>query len=108
MITYTKVGESYSKDDIDNAILRTSWETFRISDLPFMQGEAIKAVVSQCNIPLKGIKRMDLHNVISKDGEQHGFFALDVIYANGRAQIYIADSGYEVVIVASNFEPFKN
>jgi len=106
MRTYTKVGENYAKEDIDRAIDRVNFEPFRTSELPFMQGEAIKQVISQCNIPLKGIIQMDLHNIINVGGEEHGFYALDVNYKNGNAKVYITDSGCETVVVASDFKAF--
>jgi len=104
MLTFTEVGkkDGYTQEEIQEAISRTNWETFRTKELPFLQGEAIKGVISQCNIPIKGILRMDLHNVIKGT---HGFYSLDVKYANGQAQVYIADDGCAVRVVASNFEP---
>ena len=64
------------------------------------QGEAIKAVISQCNVPLSKISRMALHNVIKGT---HGFYGLDVKYKNGQAQLYIADDGCSTRVVASDF-----
>lgn len=103
--TYTEVRKRnhYEPEEIDEAIKRTNWEPFRRENLPFCQGEALKAVITQCNIPLSKISRMDLHNVIKGS---HGFYALDVKYKNGQAQIYIADDGYSTMVVASDFEPF--
>ena len=116
--TYTKVGEEqgYSKEDIDKAIAAVKWEPFRTEGLPFMQGEAIKGVVKATGIPVRtpkglGIKRMALHGGITSqkqkdEGEgQSGFYALDVQYSNGMAQIYIADDGVHTVVVASDFQP---
>jgi hypothetical protein len=102
--TYTEVGklDHYEPEEIDTSINMTTWEPFRRENLPFCQGEAIKAVISQCNIPLSKISRMDLHNVIK---ESHGFYALDVKYKNGQAQIYIADDGCNTRVVAHDFEP---
>lgn len=103
--TYTKAGSEYTKESIDNAILKTNWEPFRKENLPFSQGECLKVVINQCNIPLSKISRMDIFNTIKGS---HGFYALDVQYKNGQAQIYIADKGYSACVVASDFEPFKN
>jgi len=105
MRTYTEVGKSYSPEDIDNAISRNNWESFRTTDLPFSQGECIKQVIRECKIPVSKISRMDLHNSIRAGGENHAFYALDVKYANGQAQIYIADDGCGAVVVASDFIP---
>ena len=104
--TYTECGkrDGYKQDEIYKAILRTNWETFRTENLPFSQGEALKAVISQCNIPLSKISRMDLHNTIKGS---NGFYALDVKYKNGQAQIYIADNGCNIMVVASDFEPIN-
>jgi hypothetical protein len=98
--TYTEVGkkDGYEAEEIDIAVNRTKWEPFRTTNLPFCQGEALNAVISQC-----GIKRMDLHNHIK---ESHGLYALDVSYKNGQAKIYIADDGCETRVIASDFEPY--
>lgn len=100
--TYTKIGEKngYTREEIDNAIKQTTWEAFRTQNLPFMQGECVKAVIQQCNVPLSKISRMDLHNIIHNSC---GFYALDVKYKNGQAQLYIADNGCNPCIVASDF-----
>ena len=99
--TYTKVGqEEYTQEEIDESIKRVKWADFRTQDLPFCQGECLKQVIKECNIPLKGISKMDLHNVIKSS---HGFYALDVRYKNGQAQIYIADNGVSACVVASDF-----
>lgn len=99
--TFTEVGKKeYTQDEIENSINRTNWEAFRTSNLPFCQGECLKTVIKECNIPLSKISRMDLHGVIKGS---HGFYALDVKYKNGQAQIYIADNGCSACVVASDF-----
>ena len=107
MVNYTAIGKDYGKEAINKAIERTEWENFRTTYLPFMQGEAIKQIIQVCKIPLKGIKRMALHNVIAKGGEEHGFYALDVNYSNGKVKVYVADSGCGVCVVATDFEAFN-
>ena len=101
--TYTEVGkkDGYTKDEIDNAINQTEWEAFRTENLPFCQGECLKVAIKDCNIPISKISRMSLHGVIKNS---HGFYALDVKYKNGQAQIYIADNGCSACIVASDFD----
>ena len=99
--TYTEVGNrEYSKEEIDRAISLVSWEPFRTSDLPFCQGECLKQVIRECNVPLSKISRMELHGHIK---DAHGFYALDVKYKNGQAQVYIADNGCSSCVVASDF-----
>ena len=101
--TYTEIGqEQYTTKEIDQSIKQTNWVKFRTDDLPFCQGECLKTVIRECNIPLTKISRMDLHNVIKNT---HGFYALDVKYKNGQAQIYIADDGCSACVVASDFIP---
>jgi hypothetical protein len=104
MRTYTNVGreKGYTQEEITRSIHQTNWETFRTDNLPFCQGECLKSIIKECRIPLKGIKHMDLHNVIK---DTHGFYALNVQYANGQAQIYIADDGCSSCVVASDFTP---
>jgi len=101
--TYTKKGKDYSQEEIDGAIKNVIWEQFRTKNLPFCQGEVLKAAIDQCNIPISKIQKMFLHGVIK---ETHGFYALDIDYKNGKAYVYIADAGNKACIVASDF--FEN
>ena len=106
--TYTEVDQKngYDKAYIDASISRTTWTPFRTQNLPFCQGECLRAAIKECNLPLTKISRMDLHNnITTKVHEHHGFYALDVKYKNGQAQIYIADDGCGACVVASDFEP---
>lgn len=103
--TYTEVGsKDYTQIEIDNAIKKVNWQEFRKDNLPFCQGEALKTVIKECNIPLSKISRMELHGSIKG---AHGFYALDVKYKNGQAQIYIADNGCGCCVVASDFKEFQ-
>ena len=108
--TYTEAAKNkgYLKENIDNAIKRTNWEPFRTDNLPFCQGACINIVVKECGIPISKISKMDLHNGINTEPhEHHAFYALDVKYKNGQAQIYIADDGCGACVVASDFEENK-
>jgi len=98
--TYSEVGKEYTKKEIDVAISQTDWIEFRKTNLPLCQGECLKKIIKECNIPLSKISRMDIYNVIKRT---HGFYALDVQYKNGQAQIYIADNGCSACVVASDF-----
>ena len=100
--TYTNVGgqSGYTVDEIDNAVKQIKWEDFRKTNLPFCQGECLKTCIKECKIPLSKIERMFLHGVIKNT---HGFYALDVKYKNGQAQIFIADNGCSACVVASDF-----
>lgn len=100
MRTYTKVGKDYTQEEIDSSISWIDWENFRRDNLPAGQGECLKQVIKECNIPLSKISKMSLHGVIKNT---HGFYGLDVKYKNGQAQIYIADNGCSACVVASDF-----
>ena len=101
--TYTKIGEKngYTQEEINQAIKLLNWEKFRKNNLPFCQGECLKTVVRECNIPVSKIVNMALHGTIKNS---HGFYALDVNYKNGKALIYIADCGCSSCVVASDFK----
>lgn len=104
--TYTLVGKEkgYTQVSIDKAIKQVEWEQFRIFDLPFSQGSCLNSVIKECTIPISKISRMSLHGLIdSGTHEHHGFYALDVKYKDGQAQIYIADNGCSACVVASDF-----
>ena len=100
--TFTDVGkkDGYTREEIEIAIKQIDWENFRHENLPFCQGECLKTVVKECNIPLSKINKMYLYGCIKNT---HGFYALDVTYKNGEAQIYIADNGCSACVVASDF-----
>ena len=58
--TYSEVGKEYTKKEIDMAISQTEWVDFRTTNLPFCQGECLKTVIRECNIPLSKISKMDM------------------------------------------------
>lgn len=99
---YTKIGkkEGYTKKEIDQSIKSLNWEKFRKNNLPFCQGECLKTVINDCNIPISKIINMSLHGVIKNT---HGFYALNVNYKNGNVNIFIADCGVSACVVASDF-----
>jgi len=108
MRTYTDVGsKDYKRSTIDRGIASIKWEDFRKTDLPFCQGECLKSVISECNIPLSKISKMFLYGTIhgghGDNKGEHGFYALDIKYKNGQAQVYIADNGCGACVVASDF-----
>ena len=97
---YTNVGkEKYERDEIDEAVNTIEWEPFRRENLPFCQGESIKAVINECNVPVSKISRMCLHGAIKGS---HGLYGLDVDYKNARVQLYIADDGVSSCVVAAD------
>ena len=97
---FMKIWEKdYEKEEIEQAISRVDWEPFRRENLPFCQGEAIKTLVIECNIPLSKITRMSLHGVIKGS---HGFYGLDVDYKNARVQLYIVDNGCSCGVCAAD------
>lgn len=98
--TYTKVGKDYTEKEISKSISQIKWEVFRTENLPFCQGECLKVVIKECNIPISKINRMSLHGMIKNT---RGFYALDVTYKNGRAFIYIVDNGCFAYVVCSDF-----
>lgn len=105
-LNYTNAGKEagYTEEEIIEAVERIDWEPFRTSNLPFSQGECLKTVIKECKIPLSKITRLSLHGVIKSS---HGFYGLDVNYANGRALIFIADNGCSACPVAVDFTPNK-
>ena len=100
--TYTEAGkkDGYTKEEIKQSINKIQWEAFRRDNLPFCQGECLKSVTKECNIPISKIVNMSLHGIIKNS---HGFYALEVNYKNGKAFIYIADCGCSACVVASDF-----
>ena len=78
---------------------------FQKNQSPIYAGGMYKICIASCKIPLSKISRMCLQNYIKHNGEDHGFYGLDITYKNGQAQLYVADNGCDACVVASDFQP---
>ena|SRR5271156_1972938 len=110
--TWTKVGEeiyTHTLEDgeeradrgrIERAIEAIQWrEIPKVGTLeaPFMPGEGIKAAVKQLRIPKVS------HVAWTNRLAPYGFYGIRGHYKNGQAEIFIVDTGCELVPVCSDF-----
>ncbi len=102
--TYTKVGKpEATPDQIDKAIDTLEWIEPKGSQ-PMAQGMAISEVIIECRIPK--VSHIAIHGLISgcHPENPYGFYGIKAQYKNGKACIYMMDTGCEVIIMASDFE----
>lgn len=102
--TYTNVGKSEATpEQIDRAIETLEWIEPK-GKQPMAQGMAISEVIVECRIPK--VSHIAIHGMIYRSELQnpYGFYGIKAQYKNGKASIYIMDTGCEVIIMASDFE----
>jgi hypothetical protein len=96
----TDGAEPITRSRIESAIASITWQEIpkhgSIS-LPAMQGEGIKAAIREFRIPKVS------HIAYSNDLAPYGLLAIRGHYANGTAEIFIADLGTHLVPVCSDF-----
>ena len=99
--TWTKVGEEYSKgkqEQITAFIGRLEWQTLHC-EMGMMPGEGIKAAIAKFRIPHVSLV------AVSSEMAPLGLYAVEGNYKNGRARLYLVDSGTEITPVATDFFP---
>ena len=110
-MNYTQTGEQegYTKESIDKAVGFIEWEKFRTNDLPMGQGMFLDKAIKEYKIPVKGIKEMSLHGTVHNlEGFDAWFYALQVQYKNGIANLYFADDGVSGCVIASELKEEVN
>lgn len=101
--TYTKVGEKEANPaQIDEAIETLEWIEPK-GKQPMAQAMAISEVIQECKIPK--VSHIAIHGMITGNHLQspYGFYGIKAQYKNGKAIIYMMDTGCEVIIMASDF-----
>jgi hypothetical protein len=97
--TWTTVGAPLVKDaaKMGRRLDRMSWfPVDETTEFGFMQGSAINTAVRELRIPKVGrvaIGAFNRYTLIGIEGQ----------YKNGRARVYLVDTGVELVPVASDF-----
>lgn len=101
------------REAVEAEIDRLEWE-----DVPeegsltvgFMQGHAINACVKELRLP--NVKRVATHGGFSimpadaeLDGFHPGFYGMECDYSNGRARVYVLDTGTVIQPLVSDFWP---
>ena len=99
--TFTEVGKEHSEGkeaELAGMFDRLDWQPIPC-DMAAMPGLGIKEVIKQLHIPKVS------HVASSHELAPYGLMGIRAHYKNGSAQIYMADEGTGIVILASDFWP---
>lgn len=98
--TWTSVGEALVEDRerVGRKLDRLVWFSADDDGLGFSPGYAIKQVVTEFRIPRVG--RLALGSM----SRGQALIGIEGTYKNGRARIYVVDTGVEIIPIASDFE----
>lgn len=98
----TRFGESRSR--VERAIAKLKWKPVPDS-LPMMPGLGIKAAIKELRLPK--VSKVAINGYLQMpDGPESAHYAIygiEANYANGRARIYVLDTGTGLVVLASDF-----
>lgn len=94
--SYTQVGASYPRDQVDSAIDSIAWRDVG-GDWPAMAGLAIELAITEFGIP-----KVDRAGISTKLVQgRFEVYGIQGTYANGTARIYVLDEGNALTPVAS-------
>lgn len=100
--TFTKIGSEYNDEPVRprlvKAIAAIEWQTIPCT-LGMMPGEGIKQTIKEFHIPKVS------HVAVSSDLAPYGLYGIRGYYKNGMAELFVVDSGCEIVPVVSDFYP---
>ena len=102
---WTQVGEAEvsvaARGAFEAAISELDWQRFSPPmSLPMMQGEAIRAAIKTLKLPR--VSALAWNGVYA---ERMAVLGIEANYRNGRARVYILDTGCECVPVVMDFWP---
>jgi hypothetical protein len=103
-ITWTKVGDQYTRSDIAKRRVACEIERFEWHDLvpglrmPFSQGYAINRLIQDTHATAR---RAAWNGSIGP----YGLYGIEFTYRDGTAQNYYVDDGLSLVCVRSDFRP---
>lgn len=107
--TWTKTGEKfigtpiddgllYGRDAVVRAIKKLEWKALP-QTMSMTEGFGIRAAIEQLKIPKPS------HVASSHELAPYGFYGIRAHYPKGDAEIFLVDTGTEIVCVCSDFEP---
>ena len=116
--TWTTVGAKYTTPercpDVLRAIASLQWHEVGDGDLelPALPGLAIKACIRQLSLPRVSqvawngaAASVDWYDPKRREGEHYSIYGIEMNYDNGRARLYVIDTGTGAVPLASDFWP---
>jgi hypothetical protein len=116
--TWTTVGAKYTtpkrRPGVLRAIASLQWHEVGDEDLelPAVPGLAIKACIRQLSLPrvsqiawTGAAASVDWYDPKRREGEHYSIYGIEMDYDNGRARVYVIDTGTGAVPLASDFWP---
>lgn len=110
--TWTTVAERNvervgGRDAIEAKIAGLDWRDAKADGtVGAFQGAAINACIAELGLPRVSAYAVDAFEIpgdADHDGFYPGFYGIECTYANGRARVYVLDTGTEVTPVCSDF-----
>lgn len=110
--TWTTVAERNvervgGRSAIEAKIEALDWRDAHVdSTVGAMQGMAINACIAELGLPRVSAYAIDSFEIpgdFDRDGFYPGFYGIECNYANGRARVYVLDTGGEITPVCSDF-----
>lgn len=110
--SWTTVGaefvEQLDQRSVEHEIEAMEWQEIprgRSLTLGFMPGEAIKTAVRELALPK--VSQVAVSS-FDRPGFYPGFYGIEANYRNGRARIYVLDTGTGLTPLVSDFWPNEN
>jgi hypothetical protein len=116
--TWTTVGAKYTtperRPDVLRAIASLEWHEVGDGnlELPALPGLAIEACIRQLSLPRVSqvawngaAASVDWYDPKRREGEHYSIYGIEMNYDNGRARVYVIDTGTGVLPLASDFWP---
>lgn len=110
--TWTTVAEANvervgGRDAIEKKIAGLDWRDAKVDGtVGAMQGMAINAVIAELGLPRVSAYAIDAFAIpgdFDSDGFYPGFYGIECTYADGRARVYMLDTGTAIEPVCSDF-----
>ncbi len=106
--TWLSVGEDFAarlgKRSVEHTIESMEWEPIPENgslSLGAMPGMAIKTVIEEFGLPKVSAVAV---SGFERPGFYPGFYGIEANYSNGRARLYVLDTGTGVTPIVSDFE----
>ena len=86
------------RSTMEAEIEHLEWHSLSQKDVPFSQGEAIKAVIQEFRLPK--VSQVAWNGVI---GDRYALLGIECNYENGRVRLYVLDHGCGVCPICVDF-----
>lgn len=109
--TGTPLVKRLGQKEVEDEIEAFDWQPVEAGmEIAFSPGHAIKTAIQEFGLPkvsaiaLSGFSR---EGGSEEDGFYPGFYGIEANYVNGRARVYLLDTGVELIPLASDHWPVE-